>query len=172
MRHVTIGILIGALGTSPHLGSRVPVQETCVPALERPLVTPRLPGPLDHRAKPSRIEDTYHPGMRAVLLAPSKHTPTLSVTPLVGLAPLEVSITLRLAVPQATDRQIELTAWDAGDEDAQAIYRSTRDVLWPDEARPFAQTMRASWALPAGSMLIVGCVLPRATCVAQRVVVS
>lgn len=120
----------------------------------------------------------------------------LSVTPLVGIAPLSVQISLRLPVPKREDRELELTAWDGGDEDMLApLFRSTRDVFW-QQARlrdavqgsglfivnerqsnqptfvPLAQTLRATWRLPSGSMMVVGCVWPRATCVLRRVSVS
>lgn len=105
--------------------------------------------------------------------------PTVSVSPQVGLAPLAVTMTLRLASPLASDRELELTVWDAGDEDMAApLFRSTRDMLWPinsgtgDSLEPIPQTLRASWRLPEGSMLVVGCVRPRAVCAKASVVVS
>jgi hypothetical protein len=148
--------------------------------------------------KPKTAEDLYPPSWRAVdmdskpywraiperaygapfglltwALTPNGNAPQLTVRPLLGIAPVATTITLRLASPHSTDRELELTVWDAGDEDMAApLFRSTRDVLWPDDKRPQPQTLRATWLLPSGSLLVVGCVLPRASCQGARVLVS
>lgn len=121
--------------------------------------------------------------------APDRAGLQLSVTPKVGIAPLAVSITLRLPQPREDDRELELTVWDAGDEDmASPLFRSARDIYWrearllrqalqiapgqPDTFESVPQTLQAHWRLPAGQLMVVGCVWPRSACVAERVSVT
>lgn len=146
----------------------------------------------------SRVEDTFPPTWRAIrfdantttflLLKPDPAGLKLDVTPRVGLAPLAVSIRLRLPAPKIDDRELELTVWDASSEDmAFPLFRSTRDIYWrttrilrsaqiapgqPDTFESVPQTLQASWRLPAGPMLVVGCVWPRSACTSVRVEVS
>jgi hypothetical protein len=187
-------VLCVALALSCAPGFRAPAIEPAVPSKE---LDQAIRDWLES-LKPSTIEDTFPPSWRAVhmdskpywraipeqaygdpfglltgALTPNGNTPQLTVKPLLGIAPLATTITLRLASPHSTDRELELTVWDAGDEDMAApLFRSTRDVLWPDDKSPQPQTLRAHWLLPAGSLLVVGCVLPRAACQGQRVGVS
>jgi hypothetical protein len=171
MRRLTAALLVLALGVSPRLEAGAPILETPAPA-----IAPRDHPPIrDFFGPPSPKGDALEPlsWIREVRLSSPPHSPSLVVSPQVGLAPLAVTITLRLASPRADDRELEITAWDAGDDDMVApLFRSTRDVQWPEDKQPQPQTLRAHWRLPQGSLLVVGCVWPRAGCVAQRVVVA
>lgn len=177
--------------------------ESVAPAVASPVpvVAPAHPAPwfLDDlpEGRKSTIEDTAPSSWRAIrgrvpergdggrfrvsagrlfLIGNTRHAPTLTVSPRVGIAPLMATITLRLAEPMAHDRELELTAWDAADEDMAApLFRSTRDVVWDTSTEPATaapQTLRARWELPKGSVLVVGCVFPQARCRGQVVVVS
>ena len=131
----------------------------------------------------STLEDTYPDHWRAIgfdanttafsLQQPDPTRPSLTIAPRVGIAPLAVSLTLRLATPHPSDRELDLSVWGANDEDMAApLFRSTRDVLWPTDRQPIPQTLRAHWRLPAGSWVVVGCVWPRSACTSVRVEVS
>lgn len=128
--------------------------------------------PLDSYGSPSLFEL----GIReARYAAPDPHKPTVTVTPRVGLAPLAIRVTMRLAQPKPDDRELELSVWDSETEMDSPICRTTRDVQWDTNQTPATagpQTLRATWSIPSGSWLVVGCVKPRGACAGVPLVVS
>jgi hypothetical protein len=141
------------------------------------LAAPLPPAPDIGRLRPQDIPPAWllrlqapDPRARAIVSRTSEPL-QLTISPRVGIAPLMVTIRLRLPEPQAPDKELEITAWDAADEDMAApLFRSTRDLSWRADSGP--QTHTARWELPAGEVLVVGCVWPRGACVGQRVVVG
>lgn len=126
---------------------------------------------------------------------PRESLPTLRVTPLVGIAPLAITVATRLAKPLEDDRELELVAV----EGEMVLRRSVRDIFWEPTLRPasvafyersrpaihniqpgighmyqpVAQSHRAAWTLSTpGSYHVVACVWPAGRCVHQSIVVQ